>query len=168
MRSLMALLPVLVVAACSEGDAGASKEAAAPADKTMRAGQWETTTEVTRLTKLDEGAPAIDTPAGTKASFTSCIAEADRKKPAPDLFAGEKAECEYKDFYMARGRMNATMSCQLPGVGEVLSSVEGSNDPASFEGTISSTSRLAGSGDVRIDAKISGRRIGDCPAAAEA
>ena len=167
MRSLM-LLPLLALAACSEGDS-TPKQVAAPTDKTMLAGQWETTTEVTRLTKHDQGAPAIATPEGTKASFTSCIAEGEGKKPAPTLFAGAKVECEYRDFYMARGRMNASMTCALPSVeGEVVSSVEGNNDDESFVGTITTSTRLAGSGDVTVDAKISGRRVGECPAATEA
>lgn len=167
MRSLM-LLPLLVVAACSEGDS-APKEAAAPADKTMLAGQWEITTEVTRLTQHDDGAPAIDTPAGSKASFTSCIAETERKEPAPTLFAGEKAQCDYDNFYMARGRMNAAMTCKLPGVeGKVVSSVEGTHDAESLEGTITTSTRLAGSGDVTVDTKISGRRVGVCPPATAA
>lgn len=165
MRSLI-LLPIFLVAACSDGG-GAPQEAKAAADTTMEAGQWETTTEVTRLTTLDGGAPAIDTPAGTKASFTSCIVEADRRKPAPTLFAGEEAECEYNDFYMSRGRMNASMTCEVPGLaGGLVTSVEGSNDATSFEGTVSSSTRLPGSGDVRMASKISGRKIGPCPAAA--
>ena len=165
MRSWM-LLPLLALAACSEGEPAPKAEAEAPADKTMLAGQWETSSEVTRLTQHDSGAPEIDTPAGTTASFTSCLTEADRKKPAATLFAGAEAQCQYDNFYMSRGRMNATMKCRLPGVeGEVVASVEGSHDADSFEGTMTTSTQLAGTGDVTVDAKLTGRRIGDCPAA---
>ena len=166
MRALI-LASLLLAAGCSEGGGeSAAKQAEAPADTTLEAGQWEVTTEVTRLTKLDDGTPVINTPAGTKASFASCIAEADRKKPSPALFAGDKADCEYKDFYMARGRMNASLSCNVPGInGDVVTSVEGKNDATSFEGTLSTSTRLASSGDVRIAARINGRKVGACTAA---
>lgn len=162
----LALLPLLLLAAACSDAGGEAEPAKAPADTTLAAGQWETTTEVTQLTKLDPGAPKIDTPAGTKASFTSCLPEADRKKPAAALFAGTADKCEYKDFYMARGRLNATLSCTRDGLqGNVLHSIDGSNDADSFEGERSTSTQLVTDGDVRIIAKISGRRVGECTAA---
>ena len=162
----IALAPLLVLAACSEGAAPTKQEAEAPAAEQLSAGQWEMTTEITKLTQRDKGAPAIDTPEGSRSTTSSCVAEADVKKPQPALFAGEGSECSYRDIYMRDGRLNATLACSRADLrGTIATNVNGSFTATTFEGTTSTETSLSGDGDVRIDAKLTGRRTGDCTAA---
>lgn len=162
----IALAPLLVLAACSEGAAPTKQEAGTPAAQQLSAGQWEMTTEVTSLTQRDKGAPAIDMPVGSRSIVSSCVAEADVKKPQPALFAPEGSECTYRDIYMRGGRLNATLACSRPGLGgTIASNVNGSFTAETFEGTATTETSLAGEGDVRIDTKLTGRRTGDCTAA---
>ena len=162
----VAVAPLLVLAACSEGTAPTKQDAESPRAEQLSAGQWEMTTEVTKLTQRDKGAPAIKTPAGSRTTVSSCVAEADVKKPQPALFASEGSECSYRDFYMSGGRFNATLACSRSGLGGTLATiVNGSFTATTFEGDATTETSFSGEGDVRVDAKLTGRRTGDCSAA---
>ncbi len=156
----------LVVACACTGEAEQPK-AAAPKATALQAGQWETTAEVTRLTQQDKGAPRINTPAGTKTTESICIAPAEAKKPNPKLFAGEKNECSYGNFYMSGGTLNATLQCTRPGLeGQLLVTVYGDYEADSFETTLDLSTHLATDGDVNLTSKVTGRRTGECTAPA--
>ena len=160
------LVPLLVLAACSEGAAPTKQEGEAPAAQQLSAGQWEMTTEITKLTQRDKGAPAITTPEGSRSTTSSCVAAADVKNPPPALFAPEGTECSYRDIYMSGGRLNATLGCTRAGLGgTIATNVNGSFTATTFEGNATTETSLSGEGDVRIDAKLTGRRTGDCTAA---
>jgi hypothetical protein len=120
---------------------------------------------VTRLTQQDKGMPRINTPAGTKTVESICIAEAEAKKPNPKLFAGEKNECSYGNFYMSGGTLNATLQCTRPGLdGQLLVTVYGDYQAESFETTLDLSTHLATDGDVNLTSKVTGRRTGECAA----
>jgi hypothetical protein len=164
---LFALTPLLVLAACSEGaEAPKQEETKAPAAE-LSAGQWEVTSEVTGLTKRDAGPPAIKAAEGDKTTAGSCVAEADVKKPQPGLFVGKDYDCSYRDIYMSSGRINATLSCQRPGLpGSIAILVNGSYTADTFEGTSILESSLTSAGDVKIESKLTGKRTGACTAEA--
>lgn len=163
----LALTPLLVLVACSEG-AEQPKQEEAPAATQLTAGQWEVTSEVQSLQKRDQGTPAIKAEEGSKTTSSSCVAEADVKKPQPALFVGEEGTCTYRDFYMSSGRLNATMQCKRPGLsGNIAVLVDGTFKADSFEATTTTETQLSGDGDVSIRSKLTGRRTGDCTAAAE-
>ena len=165
MRSL-ALLPLLMLAACSGGEdqAAAEAKAKAEAEKNLQlaAGQWQIATEVTRLTEQDNGAPAIDTPVGTKHEESACVADGEGKKPAPVLLAGsEDYSCEYGNFYMSGGTLNAQLNCKRTGLsGEVRMTVDGTYTADTITAEQSLSTFLPGSGDVSIQSKLTGRHIG--------
>ena len=162
MRSL-ALIPLLLAAGCSGGsEAPKQDEQAAVADK-LEAGQWELATEVTKFDKSDQGAPKIDTPVGTKATASYCIADADVKKPQPEIFSAEKDECTYGDFYMASGRLSATVNCKRPGLnGNVATRVDVDFKATTMDGSLITTTYLTSDGDVQFTRKLTARRVGTC------
>ena len=161
-----ALAPFLILAACSEGAAPTKQEAEAPPAEQLSAGQWEMTIEVTKLTQRDKGAPAIKTPEGSRETVSSCVVETDVKKPQPALFVPEGSECSYRDIYMSGGRLNATLACSRADLGGTMATnVNGSFTATTFEGNTTTETSLPGDGDVRVDAKLTGRRTGDCSAA---
>jgi hypothetical protein len=162
---LFILTPLLVLAACSEGEQPAKKDAEA-APKQLTAGQWEMTSEVTKVTQRDKGKPALVATEGSKTTTSSCLAEADLKNPPPAFFVGADMDCTSRDAYMSRGRANVTLACKKAGLpGDIATVVNGTYTADSFEGTTSTETSLLGEGDVKIDANLIGRRTGECSAA---
>lgn len=166
MRELAVIVSVLL-AGCGDGAADAPKQAAAPAAQAISAGQWETVTEVTDFASADDGSPAIDTPKGTRISNSVCVAAGEEKKPPAMLLAGApEYSCKYGNHYMSGGTLNSELDCTREGVrGQVLMGVDGSYTADTFEANQSLTTYLPGTGDVRINAKVTGRRTGECSAA---
>jgi hypothetical protein len=163
---LFILTPLLVLAACSEGDQAPKNDEKAPAPKQFTAGQWDMTSEVTKVTQRDKGAPALPGAEGSKTTTSSCVAEADVKKPQPALFVGEALDCTNRDVYLSRGRVNATLTCKKAGTpGEVAAIINGNYTADSFEGTSVIETSFVGEGDVKMESKLTGRRTGECTAA---
>ena len=109
-----ALIPLLVLAACSDATGGETKPAEAEAATALTPGQWEITREITRVASTDNGEPKLDVVVGTRTTFAHCVAAGDAEKPQPDLFAGiEGGQCEYRNFYMSRGRINVSLACDM-------------------------------------------------------
>ena len=167
MRKLAAM-SLLLIAACSD-EAGKEKagSAAETANLKLEAGQWETTSEIVRMTSADggAGAAAMEKAAGTKTTTTSCITPEQANKPGSQLFAGDKSSCAYDNFYMTRGRLNASMTCTQPGAnGNIMMNVDGTYSATSFEANVDMSTHFVGPGDMKVTSKISGRRIGACPA----
>lgn len=155
-----ALVSLVILCACSAE--AEQKPKAAPKVTAIQAGQWEMTNEVTRLTQQDKGTPRIDTPAGSKTTDSICIGEAEVKKPNPQLFTGTKDQCDYNNFYMSGGTLNASMRCTRPGLGQLTMSVFGDYEADSFETTLDVSTHLPTDGDVNIVSKVTGRRVGEC------
>ena len=164
----MALLPLLLVTACGGGGSQTNNTAvAATAEPPERlpAGQWELSSEVTRFTKADSGAPRINTPVGTRATVSVCVGQGDR--PPAELFMEAGYNCRFDNDYVRNGRLNATLQCRrggLDGVVGVSSDGDFTADTLSYNRNVRTI--LAGDGDVVIDQRVTGRRTGDCAAAA--
>lgn len=156
----------LLLAGC-DGGTEPTKKAPAPAAQALSAGQWETVAEVTDLIQADDGSPAINTPKGTKISNSVCVAAGEEKKPPAVLLAGApEYSCKYGNHYMSGGTLNSELDCTREGVrGQVLMGVDGSYTADTIEVNQSVITSLPGTGDVRITAKLTGRRTGECTAA---
>jgi hypothetical protein len=170
MRAFLIVPLCLAAAACSGGDAG-NQQAAAEAPDTLPAGTWKTEFEVKSFRSADQSTPALKAKEGDKEESTSCVTEADRAKPAPELFAGSGYSCTYANSYFRGGMINASLNCTRPELkGQVVMSVTGSYDKDSFEAQVDGTSYLPGDGDFKMTRKVKGKVTpGACqPAAAPA
>lgn len=158
MRAL-ALLPMLMMAACGSGTA--EKNVAAPAAAaSIAAGQWELTTEVTAFETQDDGTPRINTPVGTRATETVCVG-ADR--PSDAFFTGADFDCGDGSYYVRNGRMNVTLACRREGLtGQIPIAAEGTfaADTVEFNRTVRTI--LSTDGDVELTQRVTGRRTGEC------
>lgn len=156
-------LAVLFVAACGEAPVEKAAEpvvtAAAP-----EPGEWELAAEVTAFNKADSGKPRIDTPAGTKSTEKLCLA-AGGEQLQTDFFSGDGYKCTYGNYYVRGGTINLTLSCVNEKLNEaVLMAVDGSFEGDSVTFNRNLRSAFSTDGDVVIDSKITGKRIGDCAA----
>src|SRR5436190_5119121 len=109
MRAL-ALLPLLFVASCGGGAAeNKATVVAAPSP-----GQWELTSQVTRFRKADQGTSSIDTPIGTRATQSLCVA-AGGQLPT-EMFSGDGFTCGYSTYYVRNGHASVTVNCHREGL----------------------------------------------------
>lgn len=156
----------LLLAACSEGDAGQNTAKAEPAAG-LEPGQWETTVEVLDNVKADEEAPRLTLAKGDKVTVRACIEAGQGKNPPAILLAGlENGDCTADNSYVSRGRLTATLSCNREGLsGKVMVSSEGTFTGPAFEANATMRTQLVTSGDSVVTAKLSGRRTGECTAA---
>ena len=158
--TLAMLLSVAALAACGETETAAPKAAAAAA---LSAGLYEVSSEVTALSSTDNSTPATAAKLGAKASWRACVPT--DSKPSPELLAEPGDKCEIKNSYIRNGRMSAQMVCTREGAsGQVMPAMMGSFKADSFEGDITSLTYFASDGDYRMVRKVSGKRVGDCPA----
>ena len=155
----MRIVPLfcLALAACGQAPPAPKAEAKPPA--TLPAGQWEVTREVTRFTALDDGKPAIAAKAGDKTTISVCVAPGETAKPKPELVGGNAADgCTYDSLYLANGRLNAALACAPKGMrGKLFVSSSGTYTAAAIDLTLTKSTQLSGTGDVRVDEKITGR-----------
>ncbi|HEY9553466.1 DUF3617 domain-containing protein [Allosphingosinicella sp.] len=160
----LALIPLLVTAACSNATGSEQEAPKVEIATALQPGQWEITREITRLVATDNGEQAIERSVGSSTTFSHCLAAADAEKPDATLFAGIEGEtCEYKNFYMSRGRINASLACTSPDLGgQVMRTIDGKFTADSIEAGASADTYFGSYGDVSISARMTGRRIGEC------
>ena len=162
---LMLVIPLMLAAGCG-GDA-APEEKKGGRLASLEAGQFELVSEVTTLSSVDDGAPAINTPVGTRATHNVCVTSSGR---APtELFSGEGYECSYNNYYVRNGRINALLSCSRAGLqGDISMTVDGTFESGQLTYNRNIRTILASDGDVLINHRVTGRRTGDCAAEAPA
>ncbi|MBC7986664.1 MAG: DUF3617 domain-containing protein [Sphingomonadaceae bacterium] len=176
--SPLALAPLALLAACSDGGADrdgdgeiSSEEVAAEAGRvTMRPGEWEVTA---RLTEFDaEGMPPearamMDEQMGEPQVTSSCVTPEQARNPQGNMFSGEDGEnCTYSEFSMSGGQLLIDGSCQSEGMeGSMTLHMEGTYTPTSY--ALDSTIAIEGGagsegGPLRISGRVEGRRTGEC------
>ena len=162
----LALIPLLVTAACSDATGTEQPIPKVEVATALQPGEWEISREVTRLVATDKGKPALDREVGDHTTFSHCLTAANAEKPDASLFAGIEGEsCEYKNFYMSRGRINVSIACTPPDLGgQVMRTIDGKFTADSIEATASADTYFGAYGDVSVSAKLTGRRIGECAA----
>ena len=158
MRWIACMPLILVAAACGGGEAENKSAAKASA---LSAGQWELTTEVTAFNKADQGpTPAIDTPVGTRATESVCVASG---RPPGVFYGGGDYQCRYENHYARNGRLNMQLTCTREGLpGYVSVTTSGTFEAESAEFTREIRTVLSGDGDVAITQRVTARRTGEC------
>ena len=163
MIRLLLLAGLAALAGCGEAE---QKAKAPPKPDAIRAGQWESSLEVTHMRPMDKGRPRLNRPPGTRIAGGACVGAGTGTRPPPELFIGnELQDCRYSNFYMRRGRLSAQLSCRRSGLqGDIGATVEGTFNEESVNGTVSISTLLVTDGDVVVTSRFSARRAGDCTA----
>lgn len=165
------------LAACNQGPSvsltNASPEEVAKASRDsgvaaeMRPGQWETRIEILKMDMPGlEGMPAqiaekMKAEMMKPRAVASCMTEADVKQNKSKIFTGD-SKCRFEKYQMSGGAMEAVMIC--PGTqGDMKMQMSGSFAGESF--AVNQSMDMNGpTGKMHTEARVSGKRIGDCPA----
>lgn len=151
------------LAACSE--APKPPEAKAPS-ATFPAGEWEVTSLTEKLRSADKSVPATSHKIGV--AETAKICSPAGPKPSPALFADRGDDCTLDSDYAKNGRINMSLQCKRPGRGQLALTLDGKYDEQTFEVVVVTGTYFTGSGDYALTQKLTGKRLGDCPAGAAA
>lgn len=180
MKRVMLVACILALTACNKGpdisvknasvgDVAEKVRQAAGDSSLVEPGRWES-----KVTVLDVEAPGLPPQfmAQMKQSIgkvqggtvTTCVTEADIKKPREDFFAGRSKNCRYDHFTMSGGTIDARMSCASDRGGTMNMSVTGTYSPDSYEATTAMTMAGAGGkmGGMKMKSHTESHRVGAC------
>ena len=149
------------------GSLGACGEAPKPVEDkappaSFPAGEWEVTAMTETLRSADKSTPATGHKVGAaEAARKVCSTGA---KPVAALFADKGDSCTMENDYARNGRLNLSQQCKRPGRGSLALAIDGKYDEDSFEVLVVTGTYFSGSGDYVMNQKLTGRRLGDCPA----
>ena len=137
-------------------------------DVRLRAGQWETKTEVNAPGMPAEVAAMMKNQAAT--TTTMCISEEEANRSDANIFTGKKDKnCTTEGFEAKHGRVKGTVTCTgTAGEGRMTMAVDGAFKRDSYEVTTRMDMQGMGSESMKMETRVTGRRLGDCPAGAKA
>lgn len=173
---LLTPFAALTLAACGGSDVAVTnaspEEVAAKVDAAGEArfnpGEWETTVETVSV-----DIPGLEGPMKdeiTKMMLQQkqvgkhCVTPEQAKSPPAEVLAQSKGRCTYKTFNMAGGRIDGTMVCNAD-TGKMTMKISGtfSDDMFAIDNDMETT-MPGGARTMKIKAKTTGKRVGDCPA----
>ena len=161
---LMAAAAVLALAGCGEEKAAAPAVAETP--KTLAAGEYEMTSEVTKLASADKSTPATKMKMGDKTTSKGCVG--DDGVPDMALFVESGDKCTATSSYVRSGRLSIQYQCNRPGHGSLYANVDGNITADGFEAVVNSSTSFSGTGDYNLSRHLTAKRVGNCPAPSEA
>ena len=165
MRTIIAagIAAGLVTACGSGGDAPKPKQAKADA---LQAGEYEITAKVDSIRSTDGTTPDTRSAATEPPKVTRICVPADGTIDHAAFAEGEE-KCTAADSYMHRGRLSVQLRCNRDGKG-LTHMVDGEFTADGFTGKVLTATYFAGTGDYELARTLTGKRLGDCPAAAPA
>jgi len=158
----MAFAALAILAACSgKSDDKSADEAAQAAALKLQPGQWEMTSEVTKMEMPGHNGemPGLKQ---AKVTTSNCITQAQVDQPQPTLFSATKGACKYDEFSMKDGRITSSMTCKQPNTDNGMHMrVDGKYTATSMDATVEMVSAMPG-GNMTMSSTLSGKRVGEC------
>ena len=152
-----------LLAACGDSSAPAKPEEERAAS--LKPGEYEITAKVDALRSTDNSTPATQSKVADPARTTrTCVPADGTIDPSAFAEAGEK--CTASDSYMRGGRMSLQLKC-LRDNKQLTQLVDGKFTADSFTGTAHTSTFFSGPGDYELTRTLTGKRVGECPAASE-
>jgi hypothetical protein len=144
------------------------KQAKAASPAHFSPGQWETAVEITALEL--PGVPPQIRDQMKKAMMTTtkvaktCMTREQAEKPEAGVLTGKNDDrCTYKNYKMANGRIDATLVCTGQQGMQMTQTISGTFTETSFALDSSMDATGGPGGGMKMQAKTSGKRIGECP-----
>lgn len=174
-RHSLIVLPLVLLAACKPApDATKADADSAPATATapaadqvkVKAGEWETTTELVTM-ELEGVDPALlKDNIGKKTTIKNCVTPEQAARPAAEFFSNPEVKdgrCKSEKFEMAGGRMSGVVTCE-GGEGEtgpMRMEMTGTYAPDAYATTVTMTGSGAGGKTMKMVARSSGKHVAD-------
>jgi hypothetical protein len=184
-HAILMPLSALALAACGGSDVSltnaspeeVAKQVDAAGGVRFRPGKWEMTVQTLAvdIPGLDGAMKKQMTEMMLKKVQTStqCITAKQAKSPPAEVIARSQGRCKYENFEMDGGRIDGTLVCPAQGQesamggGAMKMRVAGTFDAESFAIDNDMEATAANGPAMKIKAKSSGKRIGDCTAEEE-
>ncbi|HEX8256322.1 MAG TPA: DUF3617 domain-containing protein [Allosphingosinicella sp.] len=168
---LAAAAALLSLAACNrspqvdEVDMTADEVAEQLAEMKIKPGQWEATNEIISASAPGLPPETLKQMVGQKTTVKNCITPEQAAKPNHNFLAVQQnSECTYQDWAMEGGRMTGTMTCsggEMPG--NVVMTMDGKYGETAYDLNMNmETSGLPGGMTMNIQARTTGRHVGEC------
>jgi hypothetical protein len=150
------------------GNAGAGAEAGgggsggSGGSASLQPGQWEITTNVTRITV--PGMPAgMSPPMPPPTTVRACLTAAQAAQPGAGFLSGsgEAQGCTYESNSISGGRIQAVVQCNQQGT-TMRSTMTGQFTADSYEVNQQVETSAQGQ-NMQMESRTTGRRTGDCP-----
>jgi len=159
-RFALPALPVALLVACS------------PSAVALQPGMWETTVQFGSV-DLPGASPqelgAMRAMMAQPQTHSQCITPEQAANPMQRMMnqGGDAHACQFGDSTFAAGVIRVHGSCQAPGRGTAITSMEGSFTATTIQATISSEihppAGTRGPQSARMTGTLSAHRTGDCP-----
>ena len=162
---------LLALAACGSKDDGNSTKTGGGGlfggSVQLQPGEWEMTMQV-----VDYKAPGMPASVAQQmkaqppTTTRDCMTEEEAKGPKPDAFTpGQNGlNCKQENFSWANGKISGKTSCEgANGAGKMAMTMDGSYTPTSMDINIKNET-TANNVAASVEMRVSGRRIGECPA----
>ena len=147
--------------------AGCGSEEPAPAApakaQALTPGEYEISSEVTKLASADKSTPATSLKMGDKSVTRACVAADGTLDPTMFVEAGDT--CTVQNSYVKSGRLSIQYQCNRSGKGSLYPAADGDFTADGFEAIVTAATTFPGDGDYTLTRKLSAKRVGDCPAA---
>ena len=159
MTSLAATAAIALLGGCgSEAPAPVTVEKA----MALTPGEYEVSSEVTKIASADQSTPATSAKLGDKVVSRACVPADAVLDPAMFIDAGDS--CTAQSSYVRSGRLSIQYSCNRPGKGNVFPAADGNFTADGFEAIVTVGTAFSGDGDYNMTRKLTAKRVGDCPA----
>jgi hypothetical protein len=173
------IVSVLCLSACNKGpdihatnasvqEVATKVRAAAATETLIRPGEWQSDTTVTEMSmpglppQVQANMKKVMSSRQTH-SFTSCVTEADVKRPKEDFFAGKNNQCRYDHFTMSGGKVDATMHCTSEGRDTTMK-LDGRYSAENYQLNVEMSSNGGPEGAMSLKSHTVSHRIGECTA----
>lgn len=146
------------------GGCGSEEPAPAAPEKALALspGEYEISSEVTKLASADQSTPATSLKMGETSVTRACVAADGTLDPA--MFVDEGDNCSAQSSYVKSGRLSIQYQCTRPGKGNVYPAADGNFTADGFEAIVTVGTAFSGDGDYNLTRKLTAKRVGDCPA----
>lgn len=172
-HALLLLAPAILLSGCNKGVEMKNASAAEVADKVTAAaadgqfvspGHWESTMTMKEMSMPGmppQAAERMHAMLGKPKTFSSCLTEAEARKPKEGFFGGEGG-CRYDHFTMSGGRIDAVMKCSSEGMSRTMT-MQGTYSPDHYHMAMASSGSGAGpAGGMSMKMEMDARRTGAC------
>lgn len=157
------LMTTAAAAALLTGCGGeATKPAETATAKALTPGEYEITSEVTKLVSTDKTTPATNAKLGDKSTYRACVASDGTIDPPMFVDAGD--QCTKQSSYARSGRLSIQYSCTRAGKGNIYPAADGNFDAKGFEAVVTVGTAFTGDGDYNLTRRLTAKRVGNCPA----